>query len=104
MGSPETKIELPFIELMGIAATRGMLGAGLARDLIKSSHYSKVDRFYIVLAGLNVTCSPTTEVSQSRARSEAKITRAPRPKKMSALPHEPRTTRKPEDRSIVATS
>ena len=33
------KIELPLIELMGIAATRGMLGAGLA--LLSSEHLTR---------------------------------------------------------------
>ena len=47
MGPPETnlknenmkQIQLPFIELMGIAVTRGMLGAGLA--LLLSEHLSR---------------------------------------------------------------
>ena len=47
MGPPETnlrdeimkQIELPFIELIGIAATRGILGAGLA--LLLSEHLTR---------------------------------------------------------------
>ena len=66
------KVELPLVELFGIGATRGMLGAGVA--LLLGEHLSRHDRrvlgMLLAAVGLITTFPFAYDLLIRRARSQ----------------------------------